>query len=66
VSHADRSPLEDRPIPVSKGLPGNVQMLLAIAVIVVFVMGAFVVISSGFGRVWPAADSVKVPLTERR
>ena len=63
MSHGLQDPFDERPIPVSKGLPGLVRMLLLVAVFVAFVMGAFVVISSGFGRVWPAADSVKVPLS---
>jgi hypothetical protein len=62
MSHGPQFVPNDRPIPVSKGLPRSMQMLLVIAVIVVFIMGSTVVISSNFGRVWPSADSAKVPL----
>jgi hypothetical protein len=49
-------------IPVSAGTPMAVHILFVIALLIVFIQGAFVAFSSGFARVWPAANSVKIPL----
>lgn len=50
------------PVPMSAGVPLYVQMLLVGAVALAFVQGAFTIIASNFGKVWPAAASAKVPL----
>ena len=55
-------PSDKREIPVSAGTPREVQILLLLALLIVFMQGAFVVFSSGFGKVWPAENSVKIPL----
>ena len=52
----------DPQIPVSAGTPLAVHVLFVIAMIIVFMQGAFVIASSGWGHVWPAANSVKIPL----
>jgi hypothetical protein len=62
MSHDLDSAHQDAEIPVSAGTPLYVQMLVLLALLIVFMQGAFVVISSTFGRIWPAADSVKIPL----
>ena len=53
---------DGREVPVSAGTPREIQILLMLAVLIVFMQGAFVVFSSGFGKVWPAESSVKIPL----
>jgi hypothetical protein len=53
---------EQREIPTSAGLPKEVGLLLALAVLIIFMQAAFVIVSSDFGRIWPAENSVKIPL----
>jgi len=49
-------------IPISAGVAPSVRVLLVASVIASIVMGAIVVISADFGRIWPAVDSAKVLL----
>jgi hypothetical protein len=49
-------------IPISAGVAPSVRVLLIASVIASIVMGAIVVISADFGRIWPAIDSTKVLL----
>jgi hypothetical protein len=50
------------PVPVSAGPPPLLRILFLIALAIVFMQGSFVVGSSAFGRIWPAANSEKIPL----
>lgn len=49
-------------VPVSAGVPPLAKFLMAGAVLIVFMQGAFVVTAAVFGRIWPSLDSVRVPL----
>ena len=49
-------------IPVTAGTPVAVHVLFVIALIIVLGQGFFVVALAGFGHIWPAANSVKIPL----
>ena len=60
--HADEGGTADYPIPVSAGIAPQMRWFLVIAMLVVIMQGTFVVLASGFGRVFPSANSVKVPL----
>ncbi len=48
--------------PTTFHIPVGIRWLVVCAVVIVIVQGSFVAGSSGFGRVWPAADSAKIPL----
>jgi hypothetical protein len=50
-----------RDVPISKGISPMAKLLMALALVVIFVQGGFTVIWSGFGH-QPPADAVKVPL----
>ena len=50
------------PLPVTAGITFGVKLLIVGGVVLSLMQGAFVELSSGFGRVWPAANSAKVPL----
>jgi hypothetical protein len=52
----------DQPIAVSAGIANGVLVLIVGGLALAIMQGFFVAESSGFGRVWPAADSVKVQL----
>jgi hypothetical protein len=49
-------------LPVSSGFPVFVRVCGWVGLIVIFIMGGLVVTNSGGNHVWPASDSVKVPL----
>ena len=49
-------------LPVSSGFPVFVRLCGWVGLIVIFIMGGVVVANSGGNHVWPASDSVKVPL----
>ncbi len=52
----------DAPLPASSGTTGGVKLLIVAGVLVSIMQGAFVASASTFGRVWPAADVVKIQL----
>ena len=52
-------PLRD--VPVSKGISPMAKLLMALALVVIFVQGGITVMSSAFGR-HPAAEAEKIPL----
>ncbi|HEY1728833.1 MAG TPA: hypothetical protein VGG22_10700 [Candidatus Baltobacteraceae bacterium] len=49
-------------LPVSSGFPVFVRVCGWVGLIVIFIMGGMVVANSGGNHVWPANDSVRVPL----
>ena len=50
------------PVPSTGTITMGVKLLVVLGVLVSIMQGSFVGFSSGFGRVWPAANSAKVPL----
>ncbi len=50
------------PLPVTAGITNGVKLLIVGGVLLSILQGMFVGMSSGFGRVWPAADSAKIQL----
>ena len=52
----------DPPLPASAGISLGVRILVVGGVILAIMQGSFVVGSSPFGRVWPAAASAKIEL----
>jgi len=56
-------PVDARGVPTSRGIPPLVRVLVVIGVIAVFVVGASVILTAGFGHSWPANNTLRVPLT---
>lgn len=52
----------ERPLPVSAGTTIGVKLMIVGGLLASIMQGFFVAESSGFGRVWPAADVVKIQL----
>jgi hypothetical protein len=50
------------PLAASAEIALGVKFLVFLGVLTSLMQGSFVVAASGFGRVWPAADSAKLPL----
>ncbi|MGD0475390.1 MAG: hypothetical protein ABSB70_19555 [Candidatus Velthaea sp.] len=57
----DQSSNAHSDVPVSKGISPMAKVLMAVALVVIFIQGGFTVISSGFGR-HPPAEAVKLDL----
>lgn len=58
VAHNGAHPLR----PPTFEIPVGIRVLVVGAVLLAIMQGSFVAASSGFGRIWPAADSAKVVL----
>ena len=52
----------DAPLRPSTGTTWGVKICIVLGLLVSIMQGSFVVAASGVGRVWPAADSVKIEL----
>jgi hypothetical protein len=52
-------------IPQSRGMPPVVRYLFFVALLVIFGMGALSIYFAGEFHVWPAADTVKTPVSGR-
>ena len=50
------------PLPASGGISVGIKILIVGGVLLAIMQGSFVAAASPFGRVWPAADSAKIPL----
>jgi hypothetical protein len=50
------------PLPATGGISFGVRLLVVGGVVLAIMQGSFVVGSSPFGRVWPAAASAKIEL----
>jgi hypothetical protein len=48
--------------PKSTGVPLGLSIVVAIGVIMIFAIGAGVVLNSGWGHHWPAIQTLRVPL----
>jgi len=48
--------------PATFEIPVGIRFLVVCAVAIAIMQGSFVAAASGFGRVWPAADSAKIVL----
>jgi len=49
-------------IPQSKGVPSLVFVAALIGAVVIFMIGAGVVLSSGYGHEWPSLTTTRTPL----
>ncbi len=53
---------DERGVPVSRGVPSSVILLMAIGVLLIFAIGAWTLLDSGYGHVWPSINSERVKL----
>ncbi|MGA8475268.1 MAG: hypothetical protein WB681_09380 [Candidatus Cybelea sp.] len=49
-------------VPESRGVPGALYRVIVVGLLVIFAIGASVVLLSGYGHHWPADTTVRVPL----
>ncbi|MDQ6826595.1 MAG: hypothetical protein M3Z14_05265 [Candidatus Eremiobacteraeota bacterium] len=55
-------PQDKRGVPVSSGIPKIVIWLTAIGVLMIFAIGGWTILDSGYGHVWPSVNSERVKL----
>jgi len=49
-------------VPESRGVPPGLYRVVAVGIVIIFLIGAAVVMMSGYGHHWPAATTLRVPL----
>lgn len=63
MSHAPAAfDTTEPPLPASAGITNGVKVFLLLGILTSIMQGAFVMGSSGFGRVWPSEASAKLDL----
>jgi hypothetical protein len=55
--------VDSRGVPISKGIPSIVHIAGMIGVVVIFAIGASVMLTSGWGHMWPASSTQRDSLT---
>lgn len=49
-------------VPESRGIPSSLYRIVFLGLIVIFAIGAAVVLMSGYGHHWPSEKTLRVPL----
>ncbi|HEY2476433.1 MAG TPA: hypothetical protein VGI19_16765 [Candidatus Cybelea sp.] len=49
-------------VPESRGIPPPLYRVAAVGLLIIFLIGAAVVLQSGYGHHWPAEKTLRVPL----
>lgn len=49
-------------VPESRGIPPALYRVVAIGLLVIFAIGASVVMMSGYGHHWPSDTTLRIPL----
>lgn len=57
--------VDDRGVPISKGVPMAVRYAFVIGILAIFAMGYLTIIKSAYGHDWPAAKTLRTPLGAR-
>lgn len=55
-------PMDNRGVPVSKGVPPAVRYAAAVGLVFIFAMGFLTVFDADYGHKWPAASVLRLPL----
>ena len=55
-------PVDERGVPISRGVPKAARMVGAIGIVIIFAIGTFVIVESHYGHIWPSTHSMRVPL----
>lgn len=49
-------------VPESRGVPSALYRVVVVGLLIIFAIGAFVVLESGYGHHWPSNTTLRVPL----
>jgi hypothetical protein len=55
-------PVDERGVPVSRGVPRAVQIAAIIGILAIFWVGAYTIQWAGYGHLWPSVNSLRIPL----
>jgi hypothetical protein len=55
-------PVDERGVPVSRGMPRIVQIAAVVGILVIFWVGAYTIQWSHYGHQWPSVKSLRIPL----
>ena len=55
-------PVDERGVPISKGVPMAVRIAFSIGILAIFAMGYITIIQSAYGHDWPASKTLRVKL----
>ena len=55
-------PVDERGVPVSRGVPRAVQIAAIIGILAIFGVGATTIAYAGYGHKWPSVTSLRIPL----
>jgi hypothetical protein len=54
--------LDFNKVPESRGIPTALYRLGALGLLIIFAIGGFVILESGYGHHWPSATTMRAPL----
>lgn len=53
-------------VPESRGIPTSIVRVVIVGIIIIFAIGAAVVLMSGYGHHWPAESTLRIPLVNNQ
>ena len=55
--------VDERGVPVSRGIPMVVRIAAVVGIIAIFAVGAFVILEASYGHAWPYQNVLRIPLS---
>lgn len=55
-------PTDERGVPTSRGIPRVVIIAATIGILAIFAVGAYTIVMSGYGHMWPWQQALRIPL----
>jgi hypothetical protein len=49
-------------VPESRGIPAALYRIVVVGIVIIFAIGAAVVLNSGYGHHWPSETTLRIPL----
>ena len=54
---------DNRGVPKTRGIPKVVTLAAIVGILMIFAIGAFVIVESYYGHSWPADKTLRLPLS---
>lgn len=51
-----------RKVPESRGIPAALYRIVVVGLVIIFAIGAAVVLNAGYGHHWPSEATLRIPL----
>lgn len=55
-------PTDERGVPTSRGIPRVVIVAATVGILMIFAIGGWTIVKSGYGHVWPVQQALRIPL----